>query len=84
MTASLLRFYQAVSQEDDYECGAPDYKWVLRHIEDQDHPIYGPPLPWSLRPNFDRILHDIYGPAIREAINNTKPFWRQLGVHGVD
>lgn len=83
---SLLDFYKAVAEDDDYDCGAPRYEWIVERLHDEwmDEtfgPILGPPLP---RGDFDKMLMSIYGPAIRKQINDAKPFWRQLGVHGVD
>jgi hypothetical protein len=65
----IARFYKGVADHGGDPDGQLDYAWVLNRIEDDDHPRYGPPLPWSMRPVLDRILHDIYAPAIRAALN---------------
>lgn len=68
---NVLRFYKAVADYDDD--GYVDYDWLLRQIEEEDHPHYGPPIPMSMRTPIEQVLAEVYAPGLREMLNRTSP-----------
>lgn len=62
---NVFRFYKAVA-DNTYDDEHVDIDYVLAQLEEEDHPHFGPPLPPSI---MDRVLMDIYAPALREALN---------------
>lgn len=64
---NLFRFYKAVADDHEERDGSyVNYDWLLRKLEEEDHPHYGPPLPPSV---LDRVLREDYAPAMRAALH---------------
>lgn len=68
----MRAFYKALADDVAEYDGSPcNYDWLIEQIEDRAHPRLGPPIPRSMRPNYERMLREVYGPEIRKQINYT-------------
>lgn len=78
----MLRFWKALA-DNTYDGELPDTDWILETLWNEDHPVSTClNLEWGNQPfppsAMDRMLRDIYAPALREQLNRMRPITKMV------